>query len=132
MEIDILKTDKEKQEIVAQIIKQKMVSTISNPNGLNLYAMDKNWKVSLVIFQNIQIQTALTKEAMGRFEPHPTTKQIKRMRANINPESIHVLALNKENAIRKFKAIIEKAITLHKEYATQQAIDSGITEKEIH
>ena len=132
MEIDILKTDQEKQEITRQIIKQKMVKTISNPNGLNAWSMDKNWKVSQVIFQNVQVQTPLLKEQHGRFQPEPTTKQIKRLRANIAPDSIHILALNKENAIRKFKAIIEKAIKMHKEYATQQAIDSGITKEEIH
>jgi len=132
MEIDIIKTDEEKQEIVRQIIKQKIVKTINNPNGLNVYAMDKNWKVKQIIFQNVQIQTQLTHEKEGNFTPDPTTKQIKRLRANVDPESVHLLALNKKNAIRKFKAIIEKSIQLYKQNATQQAIDAGLIKKEIH
>jgi len=131
MEIDILKSDQEKEEIVRQIIKQKLVKTVLMKPGMNAWVMDKNWKVKQVVFKNVQIQSALLKEQKGRYSPDPNTKPIKRMRADIAPDSIYILAINKENAIRKFKAIIEKAIKMHKDYATQQAIRAGISKEEI-
>lgn len=132
MEIDIIKTDEEKQEIVKQIIKQKLVKTINNPHGLQVWSMDTKWKVKQIIFENVQIQGPLMKEKAGNFNPEPTTKPIVRMRANVPADSVNILALNKENAIRKFKAIIERSIQLYKQNATQQAIDAGLIKKEIH
>ncbi len=94
MILDNSMPEKEREEIVRQIIKEKkLLKSLPNPHKLPLWELDKNFKISRVEYKTVTI------DAKNWAEGKP---EISRLRADVKEGAIYILALHEESANRKF------------------------------
>lgn len=100
--------EKEREEIVRQIIKErKLLKSLPNPKKLPLWELDKHFHINLVIYKTVTLES----QNYGEGKP-----ELRRLRVDMKEDAIYILAINKQNAAKKFM----KIINAYKKFVTQK------------